>query len=265
MPNGRRDATNDGTTPRQSLGNHVVDGDAAVVAGKGPPSARQPLDRDRIVAAAVGFVDEFGLPGLSMRRLGSLLGVEAMSLYRYVPGRENLLDAVVQSILEEMDADDDVLDRPRDGWQDFLQRLAHGVRRVALAHPRAFPLVASRPMEAPWLRPPLRNLDTVEAFLDGLIGEGFSDSAAVSAYRAFTSFLLGHLLLEVSALGADVGPLDTLDDGEARNEEPLVHPTVARLADELGQDQSAVEFEEALEELLDRIALIRSETRQMPN
>jgi AcrR family transcriptional regulator len=241
-------------------GDQVVDGDAAVVAGNEPPSARQPLDRARIVGAAVGFIDEFGLPGLSMRRLGSILGVEAMSLYRYVPGRESLLDAVVESILEEMLADEEILDSPRDGWQDFLQRLAHGVRRVALAHPKAFPLVASRPTQAPWLRPPLRSLRTVESFLDGLLAEGFSDTAAVSAYRAFTSFLLGHLLLEVSALGADVGPLDVLDDPKGSQETPARYDTVRRLCDALAENHSAVEFEEALEELLDRIALIRSES-----
>jgi len=259
MAHGEQDTTDPGTGARDEV-DPVVDGDAAVVAGEDPPSTRQPLDRDRIVAAAVSYVDEFGLPGLSMRRLGGLLGVEAMSLYRYVPGRENLLDAIVDAILAEMDHDDDILDTPRDGWQDFLQRLAHGVRRVALGHPRAFPLVVSRPTEAPWLRPPLRSLSTVEAFLSGLISEGFSDHAAVAAYRGFTSFLLGHLLLEVSVLGADVGPLDTLDDGESENDKPLVHPTVGRLADALAEDHSAEEFEEALEELLDRIALIRTET-----
>lgn len=245
--------------PQGNQGDEVVDADVAVVAGEPPPSVRQPLDRMRIVGAAVTFIDEFGLPGLSMRRLGSILGVEAMSLYRYVPGRENLLDAVVETILAEMLEDEEILDSPRDGWQDFLQRLAHGVRRVALAHPRAFPLVASRPTEAPWLRPPLRSLRTVESFLDGLIGEGFSDSAAVSAYRAFTSFLLGHLLLEVSALGADVGPLDVIEDGEDRNSKPMVFPTVDRLSDALAEDHSAVEFEEALEQLLERIALVQSE------
>ena len=238
----------------------VVDADVQVVAGEPPASARRPLDRDRIVAAAVSFIDEFGLPGLSMRRLGGMLGVEAMSLYRYVPGRENLLDAVVEAILDEMSVDEDVIECPQDGWQDFLQRLAHGVRRVALAHPRAFPLVASRPVEAPWLRPPLRSLEWVERFLDGLIAEGFSDQAAVGAYRGFTSFLLGHLLLEVSTLGADVGPLDVLDDGEDRNAKPMVYPTVRRLSDQLAEDHSAAEFEEALEELLNRIALMQSES-----
>jgi AcrR family transcriptional regulator len=237
----------------------VVDVDRAVVEGADPPSTRRPLDRERIVRTAIDFIDESGLPGLSMRRLGALLGVEAMSLYRYVPGRENLLDAVVETILEEMQRDPDVIDSPTDGWQDFLQRLAHGVRRVALAHPRVFPLVASRPTEAPWLRPPLRSLRWVEAFLNGLIDEGFSDHAAVVSYRAFTSFLLGHLLLEVSALGADVGPLDVVDDGENRNAKPMVYPVVARLGDFLAEDHSAAEFEVALEDLLERLALIQAE------
>jgi AcrR family transcriptional regulator len=238
----------------------ILDADAAVVAGEEPPSARRPLDRERVVAAAIAFIDESGLPGLSMRRLGAILGVEAMSLYRYVPGRENLLDAVVEAIMDEMRVDDQVLEAPQDGWQDFLQRLAHGVRRVALAHPRAFPLVASRPVEAPWLRPPLRSLRVVECFLDGLIAEGFSEMAAVRAYRAFTSFLLGDLLLEVSTLGGDVGPLDVLDVGEDRNAKPMTYPTVRRLSDSLAEDHSAAEFEETLEDLLNRIALMRSES-----
>ena len=181
-------------------------------------------------------MDEEGLPGLTMRRLGQRLDVEAMSLYRYVPGREDLLDRMVEEIIREMHDDDDVLDTPRDGWQDFLQRLAHGVRRVALNHPKAFPLVASRPAEAPLLRPPLRSLDWVEAFLNGLKMEGFDDDSAVGAYRAFSSFLLGHLLLEVSTHGADVGPLDVLENEEEPSRAGLEeYPTVMRLRDALSE------------------------------
>jgi AcrR family transcriptional regulator len=197
---------------------------------------------------------------LSMRKLGAELGVEGMSLYRYIPGREELLDALVETIIDEMYVDEDVLGSPEHGWQDFLQRLAHGVRRVALSHPRAFPLVASRPPEAPWLRPPLRSLRWVESFLSGLTSEGFSDEAAVAAYRGFTSFLLGHLLLEVSTLGADVGPLDVLNEDSASSQRETLRefPLVHRLSGELAQDHAGVEFEESLENLLDRLALLRT-------
>ena len=149
----------EGQPPFGDIGD--TDADVAMVAGRAP-AERVPLSRERVVQAALEFIEEHGLANLTMRKLGDRLGVEAMSLYRHVPGREELLDQVVAHIIAEMDYDDDVLDAPQDGWQDFLQRLAHGVRRTALAHPVAFPLVASRPLEAPWLRPPLRSVDWVE-------------------------------------------------------------------------------------------------------
>ena len=235
------------------------DTDAEVVEGRQPPSARRPLSRERIVDAAVAFIDDHGLSGLTMRRLGSELGVEAMALYRYVPGKEDLLDAVVERLIEEMRRDTDVRDAPTDGWQDFLVRLAHGVRRVALKHPKAFPLLASRPPEAPWLRPPLRSLEWVEVFLAGLVSEGFSEEAAVAAYRAYTSVLLGHLLLEVSNHGADVGPLDVLDDMSGDDAEVRAYPHVHGMREALSEDHAATEFEESLESLLDRMTLMRNE------
>lgn len=129
---------------------------------------------------------------------------------------------------------------------------------MALADPKAFPLIASRPPEAPWLRPPLRSIDLVEFFLNGLVDEGFTDNAAVASYRAFSSFLLGHLLLEVAAHGADVGPLDVIDDGAVEHPDLTKAPTVKRLRESLSQDHAAAEFEEALENLLDRLALLRN-------
>ena len=235
----------------------TTDPDRAAVEGASLPSARVALSRERVVAAAVDYVEREGLAGLSMRRLGTVLGVEAMSLYRYVQGREVLLDGVAEAVMASMENDEDVVVEPTHGWQDFLQRLAHGIRRVALAYPKCFPLVASRPTEAPWLRPPLRSVEWVERFLSGMVAEGFSDDAAVEAYRAFTGFLLGHLLLEVSVLGADLGPLDVL--AEPSEEETHAHPIVHRLERQLREDHFAAEFDAALEHLLDRLTLIRSE------
>lgn len=246
-----------GSTP-QADAPEAPDADARVVAGLPAPSERRPLSQDRIVDAAIDFIDAHGLPGLTMRRLGGELEVEAMALYRYVPSKEDLLDAVVDRLIEGVRDDDDVLDAPRDGWQDFLVRLAHGVRRVALSHPKAFPLVASRPPEAPWLRPPLRSLAWVEVFLTGLLSEGFSEEAAVASYRAYTSFLLGHLLLEVSNHGADVGPLDVLDDQSGDDDAVHDYPNVRRLRPALSEDHAAAEFEESLEELLGRMTLLRN-------
>jgi hypothetical protein len=60
-------------TDAHSVTAGTPDADALVVRGEQPPSARAPLDQERIVATAIAFIDEFGLPPLTMRRLGSLL------------------------------------------------------------------------------------------------------------------------------------------------------------------------------------------------
>ncbi|MGY5885934.1 TetR/AcrR family transcriptional regulator C-terminal domain-containing protein [Modestobacter lacusdianchii] len=224
------------------------------------------LDRERILQAAIDFIDESGLAALTMRRLGASLGVEAMALYRYVPGREDLLDGVVDRVVETLwdnEDGDDVYIGDHSGWQDYLVRLAHGMRRIALAHPAVFPLIASRPPAAPWVRPPLRSLRLVESFLGTLCDAGFSDQAAVAAYRAYSSFLLGHLLLEVTQIGAQVSLLDQPEgDPQAQERTDLAdYPNLARTEPLLGQDKSAAEFEESLENLLDRLERVLHEAK----
>ena len=157
----------------------------------------------RLIASStetVSLIDEQGIAMASMRSVGERLGVRAMSLYRYVASREELFDIVVERIVDELAADPEVRLHPTDGWRDYLHRLAWGVRRYALAHPHAFPLVATRPPGAPWINPPLRSLRWIEAMLTGLADEGFTDEQVLFTYRTFNGFLLGHLLLETSAM-----------------------------------------------------------------
>ena len=171
---------------------------------------RRRLSRPLVVAAALDLIDTEGLGALSMGRVGQRLNVQAMSLYRYVANREAMLDAVVDSIIDQLWADPEVQFQPDGDWQEYLSRLAHGVRRFAIDHPRAFPLVATRPPEAPFVRPPLRSLRWLEAFLTALRSSGFTDDAVLYAYRAYTSFLLGHLLLEAGARSAEDPAVDAL-------------------------------------------------------
>jgi AcrR family transcriptional regulator len=215
------------------------------------------LDQQRIVRAAIDFIDQQGLHALTMRRLGAFLDVEAMALYRYVPSREDLLDGVVDAVLDALHHDPEVHLHAEHGWQDYLQRLAHGIRRIALDHPAVFPLVGTRPPAAPWIRPPLRSLRWLESFFTVLEGAGFSDDAAVRAYRAYTTFLLGHLLLEVSHRGPMTDDED--DEAPAAGSSDMGlenYPRLRRLESLLDQDESVAEFEEALESLLDRLELL---------
>jgi len=229
-------------------------GDAAAPNPVVDAASRRPLDRRAIIQAAVTLIDRNDLRYLTMRHLGADLGMEAMSLYHYVHSREDLLDAIVELVIDDLYGDPDVHLSAKD-WQEYLQRLAHGVRRIALAHPQIFPLIATRPPAAPWVRPPLRSLRWMESFLETLHQCGFSDAAAVAAYRSFSSFLLGYLLLEVSAKGADIGPIEQADPDDTPKTDLSEYPRLKSLQSELSQDHSAEEFEEALETLLDRLEL----------
>ena len=231
-----------------------------------PGSARRPLSRDLIVEEAIVAIDEKGLTALTMRSLGHRLGVEAMALYRYVNGREDLLEGVVDNLVDRIRVDPGDRSAPLDGWQAVLQYLAHSVRTVAVEHPKVFPLVATRHPAAPWLRPPLRSLRLVDEFLEALTTRGFSDRQAVEAYRIFTSFLLGHLLLDAAEHGATTSPVEEpLDEGDAavpppsRTVDVSDYPTVVRTADMLAEDHTEAEFEAALEALLDRLDLLLSQ------
>ncbi|MEO6999470.1 MAG: TetR/AcrR family transcriptional regulator C-terminal domain-containing protein [Terracoccus sp.] len=233
-------------------------------AGSGSPG--RGLSREEIIEAAIAMIDRDGVIALTMRSLGSALKVEAMSLYRYVNGREDLLEGVVEQLVGSIEVEPGARMEPNDGWQAFLQWFAHDVRRLALEHPNAFPLIATRHPSAPWLRPPLRSLRIVEAFLNGLRDRGFTDRQAVHAYRSFSSFLLGHLLLECAMSGAQTSfAEEPVDEGDANipNEDGRLdladYPTVARLQPQLTDDHTEAEFEEALEHLLVRMDLEMSQ------
>ncbi|MBW8172528.1 TetR/AcrR family transcriptional regulator C-terminal domain-containing protein [Ornithinimicrobium sp. Arc0846-15] len=221
-------------------------------------SPRRRLDRPYIVQSAMSSIDEHGVQALTMRRLGKELGVEAMSLYRYVSGREDLLEAVVEALLDGIT--DRIDAQEPTSWQNYLQLLAHEIRKTALAHPAVFPLAASRHPAAPWLRPPLRSIDLVEHFLASLTERGFDDTHAVDAYKVFTGFLVGSLLLEAAIRGGDVAPRsETLNEGQAAVAETDGGlalddaPLVRRMQHRLSDDTSDQEFEIGLESLIDRI------------
>ena len=218
------------------------------------------LSRALIVQAAVAFVDANGLADLTMRRLGSVLQVQAMSLYAHVPSREDLLDGMVEAVVDELYGDPEVHTEPRAGWEDYLQRLAYGVRRIAFGHPKLFPLVATRPPAAPWVRPPLRSLRLMNSFLDGLTKSGFSDENAAVVYRAFTSFLLGHLLLDVAAMNVDTSAVADPGVGSPAGADapepadPLAdYAVLQRMQQYLSEDLSGAEFEQSLGNLLTRL------------
>ena len=219
------------------------------------------LSLDRIVTVTLELMDEQGIGAATMRAVSSRLGVRSMSLYRYVQDRDELFDAVVERIVNELADDPEVQLRPVDGWRPYLAGMAHGVRRYARAHPHAFPLVATRPPAAPWVNPPLRSLRWVEAMLTGLAGEGFSDEQVLFTYRTFNGFLLGYLLLETSAMtlrdpkpgdGSFTGTDTISDDGGGSAGQAAANPVIGGLSPARSAEQrEALQDADSPLELLD--------------
>ena len=257
-------------------------------------TSRRRLSLDQIVSETIALIDEQGIASASMRTVAGRLHVQAMTLYRYVHNREDLFDAVVDHIVGELDDDDDIQQDAGDGeWRSYLTDLAWGVRRYARAHPHAFPLVATRPPDAPWINPPLRSLRWIETVLNNLLEAGFTDEQVLFTYRSFNSFLLGHLLLETSAMviddpkpgdgsfqtGDDSGAHDPVDpadpipgsisptrttatreeiaDADSSSEllgvDAADFPVIHRLREGLTEDRFEQEFGAGLDILLDRI------------
>src|SRR5690606_8025265 len=93
------------------------------------------MSRERVLEAALDLVDQVGVRGLSMRKLGAALGVEAMTIYYYVPNRDAVLDGLVERVATSAFVVD-----PDAEWRSLLRDFASGFRRELLRHPGVLPL-----------------------------------------------------------------------------------------------------------------------------
>jgi AcrR family transcriptional regulator len=101
------------------------------------------LSVERIVDATLAVIDEQGIGAATMPAVAARLGVRAISLYKYFESRNELFDAVVDRVVNELGDGPPVEMHPTHGWRTYLQAMAHGVRRYARAHPHAFPQMAA--------------------------------------------------------------------------------------------------------------------------
>ena len=158
---------------------------------------RQPLTRDAILDAAIEILDRHGMDALSMRRLGTAVGVEAMSLYNHVPSKAALLDGIHERILLS-------LDPPANArtWQAFARHQAHALHRALLAHPNAIPLFATRPAATP------AAVERLDRYLEVLMRAGFRPLDALSVVQLVSQLVVGHAMwttsVEVTLLGEPV-------------------------------------------------------------
>lgn len=155
--------------------------------GQRKAPARAALTRQQVLRAALGHVDEHGLDALSMHKLGGALGVKAMSLYKHVADKDDLLDGIVGLLWEEIPADP-----PPGDWRDAIVWLAASLRDLVHRHPNAAPLLTSRQV---FLEHPLRIAHGVlRAMREGEVPEG----CAVALLRTVFPYGIGFALAELS-------------------------------------------------------------------
>jgi AcrR family transcriptional regulator len=195
---------------------------------------RLPLSRERVLRAAVAVVDRDGLDALTMRRLGEELGVEAMSLYRWVPGKAALLDGVHETILAELEPPS----RTK-RWTSAVAAYARGFRAVLVAHPRALPIFATRPAAT------AESLRHVERGLRLLRDAGFGADDAISALQTVVTFVVGHALSTHGPLAEDERSAPRYDALDAAS-----FPALREAAATLAEHDVDAEFEFGLDAIL---------------
>lgn len=148
---------------------------------------RVPLNQGRVLRAALTLADRGGLEALSMRNLGQALGVEAMSLYNHVAGKEDVLDGLVDIVFGEIEFRCEGAD-----WKTAMRQRAISAREALGRHRWAIGLMESR------TRPGPANLQHHDSVLRCLREAGFSLELAGHAYSALDSYVYGFALQQIS-------------------------------------------------------------------
>ena len=152
---------------------------------KGGRRAR--LSRELVLRAALEIADEGGLEALTMQRIGHRLGVEAMSLYRHVRNKEDILDGIVDLVFGEIELPHDDVD-----WLTALRMRAVSTREALARHPWAVGRMESRVQPGP------ANLHHHDTVLGMLFGAGFSSAGATHVYSLLDAYIYGFALQEAN-------------------------------------------------------------------
>lgn len=147
-------------------------------------AVRVPLSRDRVLAAAISVADREGLAAVTMRRVAAELGVEAMSLYHYIPSKDLLLDGLADKLVAEI-ARSAPARTPGEEWRTALRRRILSARAVMMRHRWAPELISSR------TQVPAGLVAEYETVLAIMIDGGLGYHLAHRGLHALGSMILG--------------------------------------------------------------------------
>ena len=145
------------------------------------------LTRDRVLAGALALADEIGVEAFTMRRLATALGTKPMSIYYHVPGKEEILDGIVDLVFAEIETPP--ASQP---WTEAMARRCRSAREVLRRHPWAPPLMESRTTPGP------QSLAHHDAVIRCLRDGGLSWQLTAHAYAMLDAFVYGFALQEAT-------------------------------------------------------------------
>ena len=224
------------------------------------PGPRSSLDVDRLVSAAVGLADAEGLAAVSMRRVAAELGVPAMTLYGYVPGKGELVDLMLDSALGELYPDEGAA--TSGNWRARVEAVARANWAFFLRHPWALHVATGRPPLGPNL---MRKYELELRAVDGLGLSELQMDLLVTLVNGFVHGTVGGVH-EKAATEQTTGTTEeqwraATTPHIAQIFDPDRFPTAARVGRVAGQElRDAVaperSFEFGLERLLDGIGVL---------
>jgi AcrR family transcriptional regulator len=210
---------------------------------------RAPLSRERVLRAALGLADQGGIEGLTMRRLGQELQVEAMSLYNHIAGKDDILDGIVDLVFSEIALPANVAD-----WKSAMRERAISARDALTRHPWATSLMQSRTKPGPAT---LRHHDSV---IGSLRNAGFSVDMAAHAFSVMDGYIYGFALQQVNLPSHTAEESAALAENILRELPAREYPHLAEMIVEHalkpGYDY-AEEFEFGLDLILDGLERLR--------
>ena len=206
-----------------------------------PRATATGLSVDAIVDAALELIETDGFEALTMRRLADRLGVGAMTLYGYVRTKEDLLAALADRFLDEVE-----LPAAGTPWQERIAEVFGSVRRVFVEHPELAQIVATQPIDGVAA---YRGAEVVFAALDEA---GLDDAGKVAAFETLTSFTAGFTLREAARAQRGAPSSERLRWLERLPAEEFTQ--VVGLAGRLAERDSEQQFEAGLRFVIGGIA-----------
>jgi AcrR family transcriptional regulator len=217
-----------------------------------PPPARtaarrRPLSRDRVLRAAIGLANEGGLESVSMRKLGQVLRVEAMSLYKHVANKDDILDGIADLVVGDFEVPSRDVE-----WRTAVRRSAVSAHRVLLDHPWASSLIESRLNAGP------ARMGYLDAMIGVLSAAGFTMPLVIRAIMALDSHTYGFVLQEM-AWSFDTENAPEMAAAFARGLPANEYPNLLAMAEMAATTPRAVaaDFEFGLDLILDGLERLR--------